>query len=330
MIPSESARLTPLRAVVVGVGNMGRHHARLLAAMSDIDLVGVVDANVETARRVARHCETEALEGLDAVRDCDIAVVATPTDTHRTVSGALLRRGLHVLVEKPLAGSAEDALAIVRDAVAFNRKLAVGHVERFNAAISAMLRLVADPRLMQFERLSPYTPRIRESVVFDLMVHDLDLACRFAGEMPCRIQASGVAVFSSLADVASAILDFPGGPVASITSSRITQDKVRRVAISEPDRLLVADSMRQDVLIKRETTVAFSDHEDAWYRQASMVEIPRLDVRAEPLRAELEDFIGAVREDRSPQVDGSWGLSIVELASRVEAVADLQRTAPEQ
>jgi predicted dehydrogenase len=183
-----------------------------------------------------------------------------------------------------------------------------------------LAKLATDPRLVQFERLSPYTPRIKDSVVFDLMVHDLDLACWICGGTPTRVQASGTKVFSDSVDVASAILEFPGGVIASLETSRVTQDKIRRIAISEPERYLVADSIRQDLSMRRQTTVEFEKSEPPIYRQASVVEIPYVDRSGEPLAAELRDVIDAIKNSGTPSVTGRDGLRAVELAFAVEAV----------
>lgn len=312
-----------LRAAVIGAGAMGRHHVRILDGFADVDLIGVVDGDAGRAAAAAAAAgpATDAYASVSALPAVDLAVVAVPTPAHLDVALELIARGTNVLVEKPLAPSPDDARRIVEAAESAGVVLAVGHVERFNPAVVALAALVDAPLHMQFERLSPYTPRIGDSVVFDLMVHDLDLACMLAGGSPERIETAGVRVFSDTLDIATALLQFPGGCVASVTSSRATQDKIRRVSVSERDRFIVADCLRQDVQIRRETTSEFLDDAGGTYRQASVTEIPYLDRRSEPLAAELRDFIGAVRGERPPSVDGRAGLLAVELARAVEAAA---------
>lgn len=310
-----------LRAAVVGVGTMGRHHARILAGMPDVELVGVVDRDVVRAASIADAYGASVFSSVLELPEIDVAVIAVPTPAHRPVALELIERGVHLLVEKPLAPSPADALAIVEAAEAAGLVLAVGHVERFNPAVMALARLVENPLHMQFERLSPYTPRIGDSVVFDLMVHDLDLACWLAGGAPTRIETAGVVVFSDTLDIATALLQFESGCVATITSSRATQDKIRRVSVSERERFIFADCLRQDVQIRRETTSEFLDDAGGTYRQASVTEIPYLDRRSEPLAAELRDFVGAVLGEHGPSVDGRAGLLAVELARKVEAAA---------
>jgi len=309
-----------IRAAVVGAGNMGRHHVRILAGMDDVDLVAVVDPGVDPAKSTFPLDASRHLASIDDLPKIDFAVIATPTQAHVDLACELASRGVHLLIEKPLAESPAEAARIVEAVERAGVTLAVGHVERFNPAVRMIAKLAKDPRLVQFERLSPYTPRIRDSVVFDLMVHDLDLACWICGGAPTRVQASGTKVFSDSVDVASAILEFPGGIIASLETSRVTQDKVRRIAISEPERYLVADSIRQDLSMRRQTTVEFEETETPVYRQASVVEIPYVDRSGEPLAAELRDVLDAIRTSGTPTVTGRDGLRAVELAFAVEAV----------
>jgi len=314
--------MTRLRAAVVGVGNMGRHHARILGSMADVDLVAVVDPDEERAARRAQPAGAIACSAVSELPDVDFAVVATPTATHMETACELMARGTHLLVEKPLASTVEEAQAIADAALAADVILAVGHVERFNAALRALGTLTESPLALSFERLSPYTPRIRDSVVFDLMVHDLDLACWITRSYPTRIEATGLSVFSESLDVAHAILEFPGGSIASLQASRITQDKVRRVSISEAQRYLVADSIREDLSIKRETSVDFYDAPSATYRQASVIEVPYLDRGGEPLARELRNVVDAVRAGSQPLVDAAAGVSAVQLATDIETAAE--------
>lgn len=310
-----------LRAAVIGAGMMGRHHIRILGGMPDIKLVAVVDGDADRAAASAAPSGASWFATVTDLPDIDLAVVAVPTPAHKPVAVELLGRGVHVLIEKPLAPSPEDARAIVDAAAAAGVVLAVGHVERFNPAVMALARLVEQPLYMQFERLSPYTPRIGDSVVFDLMVHDLDLACMLAGGAPVSVETAGVTVFSDTLDIATALLRFESGCVANVTSSRATQDKVRRISVSERDRFILADCLRQDVQIRRETRSEFLDDAGGTYRQASVTEIPYLDRRSEPLAAELRDFIEAVRGEHAASMDGAAGLLAVELARKVEAAA---------
>ncbi len=310
-----------LRAAVIGAGNMGRHHIRILGGMTDVELVGVVDPDVVRALAHAQSAGTQVYASIAELPEVDFAVVATPTHTHVDAALELIGRGTGVMIEKPLAATPEEAQRIVDAAEAAGVVLAVGHVERFNAAVSVLGGLAQDPVMVSFERLSPYTPRIADSVVFDLMVHDLDLACWIAGGYPSRIEAAGTMVFSDSYDVASAVLEFPNGCVATLQTSRVTQDKVRRISVSERERFIVADSIRQDVSIKRETSVEFDDESGGMYRQANVIEVPYLDRSGEPLARELRDVIDAITSGGRPLVDGEAGVNAVRLAYEVERAA---------
>jgi UDP-N-acetylglucosamine 3-dehydrogenase len=313
--------MTRIRAAVIGAGNMGRNHVRILGAMPGVELVAVVDPDPVRAASAASASGTRAFATVDELPGLDLAVIATPTPDHAPIAEALMSRGISVLIEKPLASSIEEAERLVAAAHSAGVTLAVGHVERFNAVFETLAHIVSDPVFLQFERLSPFTPRIGDSVVFDLMVHDLDLACWIAGGYPVRVAASGASVFSESMDVATALLEFPSGCVARIDSSRATQDKVRRAAVSERERYIVADSLRQDISIKRQVRVEVSEGSAPMYREASIVEIPWLQRGGEPLARELEDFVVAVREGSPPRVTGEDGLAAVRLAYEVERAA---------
>lgn len=310
-----------LRTAVVGAGMMGRHHVRILSQMRDVDLLWVVDPDLDAAHALADAHGAAAVADLDDLGDVDAAVVAVPTEHHVAVATELVSRGVSVMVEKPLALTPDECREIVAAADAAGVTLAVGHVERFNAPMRLLQSMELEPAFMQFERLSPFTPRIKTNVISDLMVHDLDLACVLAGGPPTRVEASAVSVFTGDPDIASALLEFDGGCIAVLSASRATQDKVRRVTISEKERFIVADCLRQDVSVKRETTVEFPEDKPNLYRQANVVEVPYLDRSGEPLTLELADFVDAVREGRAPQVTGEDGLRAVELVVAVERAA---------
>jgi predicted dehydrogenase len=301
---------------------MGRNHVRILGELPDAVLVGLVDPDTSRAQATVGATGAAVYATIDELPQVDIAVIATPTPYHVATAEALIARGTSLLIEKPLAPTVEESERLVRLAHEAGVTLAVGHVERFNAAFEMLAAITKDPVFIQFERLSPYTPRISDSVIFDLMVHDLDLACWIAGGYPVSVGAAGMNVFSDSFDVASAVLEFPSGCVARLDASRVTQDKVRRAAISERDRYLVADSMRQDVSIKRQVEV--SQSEDGGvpaYRQASVMEVPWMSRTGEPLARELQDLIDSVRVHRAPRVTGEDGLRAVKLAYAVERAA---------
>jgi predicted dehydrogenase len=310
-----------LRGIVVGVGNMGRHHARIISVTPGVQLCGVVDTDLAAARSVASRFGSEAHETVATVSEFDFAVVAVPSTCHLSVGLEVIARGAAVLIEKPLAPTVNDCHRLVLAAEHAGVVLSVGHVERFNQALGILRDRLHNPKLLQFDRLSPPALRTRDSVVMDLMVHDIDLACHLAGEEPTQVQASGGTAYSLTLDYACAQLVFPSGCVASLVASRVTHDKIRRIAASTPSEFLMADSLRQEVIVKRETTVEFPDDAQAWYRQASIIEIPRLGAGVEPLKAQMSAFLRALRGEAPPVVTGAEAMLAVRLALDIERSA---------
>lgn len=310
-----------LRGVVVGVGNMGRHHARIIAETVGVELLAVVDTDPVAGQAVAGRLGCTAHEALATVGEFDFAVVAVPSAMHEGVGLEIVARGASVLIEKPMASTVDGCLRLIEAAERAGVVLAVGHVERFNQAIRILRERLRRPHLLQFDRLSPRTDRTSESVVMDLMVHDLDLACHLAREEPSSVQARGACVYSQSLDYACAHLVFPSGCVAALIASRITHDKVRRVAASTDEEFLMADSLRQDVVVKREAIVEFPDDAQAWYRQASIIEVPRLGPGVEPLKAQMAAFLSALRGEAPPIVPADEAMLAVRLALDVERSA---------
>jgi len=310
-----------LRGAVFGAGNMGRHHIRIMDAHPDIELVGIVDPDTKRARQHPSAAHTPIYGSVEELPQIDLAVVAIPTPYHLETGLALLERGIHILIEKPLAGNPIDARALVDAADAANAVLATGHVERFNPAVNMLARLIDEPLFISIERLSPYTPRIQDSVIFDLTIHDIDLACWLAGGYPTEIAASGTAVFSETIDAASSVLKFPNGCVVTLQTSRITNDKIRRISVSEKDRFIVADTLNQSIDVRKQARVSYqAKGDEITFEQSSIIESLAIDKSGEPLRKELDDFLQAIKTGSTPTVDGKAGLAAVELAQQLEAL----------
>lgn len=313
-----------LRGAVIGAGRMGKNHIRIMAQHDDVELIGIVDPAIEAATEIAAPWGVPVYATIDELPEIDVAIVVTPTQFHEEAGLALIERGVSLLIEKPLAGSPEAAKRLVDAAAARGVTLAVGHVERFNPACATLKKLLVDPKMISIQRLSPYTPRIKDSVVYDLTIHDIDLACWLADSRPVSVEAVGVKVFSETADAATTILKFENGCIATLQTSRITQDKVRMISVSEPDRYLKADTLRQDISIQRQTAVSYESENDVLtFAQASVVEIPTIDRGGEPLRLEQDDFYRAVTEKTRPTVSGEDGLLAVELTDQIEKLISL-------
>lgn len=311
--------MSKLRGAVIGAGRMGRHHVRIMAQHPDVELVGVVDPDTEHAKTVAKPWKAPVFATVEELPDIDVAVIVTPTQYHAETAFKLMDRNVNLLIEKPLAENPEVARKLVETAESKGLTLAVGHVERFNAAVQTLKKLTTEPRMILIERMSPYTPHIKDSVVYDLTIHDIDLACWLAGGNPVKVNAVGSKVFSETTDVASTVIKFDNGCIVTIETSRATQDKVRRISVTEKDRYIVADTLRQTIEIKRQAEVSYEgEGENLTFAQASVVETPMLVSAGEPLGVEQNDFYQAVLNKTAPTVPGRDGLRAVELVDVIE------------
>lgn len=305
-----------VRLAVVGVGHLGRHHARVAASLAGIRVVGVVDHHPGRAEAVALEFSLPVLSGPEeAAREAEAVVVATPTSTHAELAGFFLDRGLHVLVEKPIAASVAEADDLLDRARRAGRVLQVGHVERYNPAVEAALGLASRPGFIEVHRLGIFTPRSLDvDVVRDLMIHDLQIVSALVGRPVREVRAAGVPVLTSTLDIANARLAFEGGCVANLTASRVSADKVRKLRVFAPSLYVSVDMQAQSV-------AAFRLSRDSG--AAEIVPIPVSVSREEPLARELADFRRAVAEGSRPVVSGEDGRAALALAERVvEAVSE--------
>ena len=301
----------PLRIAVIGVGHLGQHHARLLKAMPDVELVAVVDQNADRAAAVAEKYGTAALsDASDVLGRVDAVTIATPTVTHVEIAIPFVAAGAGVLVEKPLASGLQEADRLLQAAARHGAVLAVGHTERFNPAVAIAMPLIAGPRFIEIHRLGTFPERSLDiDVIFDLMIHDLDLLLALVKSPVASIEAVGVNVLTPRVDIANARLRFESGCIANVTASRISRDRVRRARFFQHDAYVSIDYASQEVEV---------------YRLASgnggrpSIEGGRLEVaRDEPLHRELLDFVEAVRLRRRPGVSGQDGRDALALATRV-------------
>lgn len=299
-----------LRVAVIGVGYLGQHHVRLLAGMPGVSLVGVVDTKPGRAQDVASKHGTDAfLDARDVLARVDAVVVAVPTAVHVEVALPFIEQGVAVLVEKPIAESVAQAERL--DAAATRRGcvLATGHTERFNPAVTAALPLVSNPRFIEVHRLGAFPERSLDiDVIFDLMIHDLDLLLVSVGSEVVSVEAVGVNVLTPRTDIANARIRFASGCVANVTASRISRDRVRKVRFFQHDSYVSVDYAAQEVEVYRLVPG----------QGRPGIEGRPLDVaHEEPLQRELADFVSAVRDRRAPRVTGRAGRDALALATRV-------------
>ena len=300
-----------LRIAVVGVGALGQHHARILAVMPDVELVGVVDIKPDRAESVAAQYGTVAfVDSRELVGKVDAVCIATPTASHVDVALPFVERGSAVLVEKPLASGLAEADRLLAVAEARGTLVATGHTERFNPAVTAALPIVSQPKFVEIHRLGTFPERSLDiDVIFDLMIHDLDILLAMVGDAVEGVEAVGVNVLTPRVDIANARLRFSSGCIANITASRISRDRVRKARFFQRDAYISIDYAAQDLEVYR----LMSGNGGRPMIQGGRVEV----TRDEPLRRELDDFVRAVRERRPPAVTGQDGRTALALATRI-------------
>jgi UDP-N-acetylglucosamine 3-dehydrogenase len=304
--------------VVVGAGFMGTNHARVLSALQGARLAAIVDPDPARGRLVAAEFGSEYAASMEDVAvQVDAAIIATPTETHRSVGAQALARGWHILVEKPFAPSVRDAQELVSAANDARRTLAVGHIERFNPVCLDLPRFVTEPLFIQTRRLSPFSERVKEGVVRDMMIHDVDLILWLAHSEPIRVAADVSMWRSDSEDLAIATVVFESGLVAQMTATRIGQDKVRQIDVLQPNSLVNVDLLRQDITIRHQATAEYPETGARRLKEASVMEIPYLEHRGEPLWLELQDFVEAVGSGGRPLVDGRAGVAALDLCERI-------------
>jgi predicted dehydrogenase len=300
-----------LRVAVVGVGHLGRHHARVLASLDSVSLVGVVDDHAGRAAEVAAANNTQVIASVaDLIGRVDAVSVAVPTEAHASVALPLMAAGIHVLVEKPMTRSVVEADQMLQAARAAGVVLAVGHIEHFNPAVLAARPHIHEPRFIEVHRLGTFPERSLDiDVVFDLMIHDLGLVLELVGSEVVGIEAVGVPVLTPRVDIANARLTFANGCIANLTASRISREQIRKIRFFQPSTYLSIDYKAQEV--------------EAWRLVPQDGAMPRIDggkldvLRDEPLKRELEDFVSAVRDKRAAGVTGEQGRAALVLANDI-------------
>jgi len=321
-----------LKAAVVGVGHLGKEHARIYGGLSDVDLVAVVDIDEAKAKKYAslyacRAC-TDAKDVLGLI---DLASVVVPTVIHREITELLLEAGVNVLVEKPMAANLEEAKSMVRTARASGKILQVGHVERFNPVIAALEEMRVKPKFIECHRLSPFTFRSADiGVVFDLMIHDLDIILHLADSPIKRLDACGVDVISDHEDIANARILFQNGCVANVTASRVSFNRMRKLRVFSEDAYISLDYMKKEgVIYKKSPKLTYKVLKESARKVKSIEDLKTpafedlLEVRNikiddyEPLYREIESFVHCVWTGEKPVVSGLEGARAIQAAEAV-------------
>jgi predicted dehydrogenase len=300
-----------VRIAVIGVGHLGKHHARILSALPGVELVAVVDTNRGRAEEIAAANRTAAaFDAHDVAGRVDAVTIAVPTELHGDIALPFLQSGIAVLVEKPMARTLAEADAMIEASAKSGATLAVGHTERFNPAVAAARPLVRDPRFIEVHRLGTFPERSLDiDVVFDLMIHDLDVVLSLVASDVASIDAVGVPVLTGRVDIANARLRFANGCIANLTASRISRDRVRKIRFFQPSAYLSIDYAAQKVEMYRLEKGS-----------GPMPSIQGGDVDVageEPLKRELADFVDAVVSRRPPMVTGEDGRRALAVAQQI-------------
>jgi predicted dehydrogenase len=321
--------MPPLRVAVVGAGAFGRNHLRVyreleLAHPELVQLAALVEADATRRADCATQYGTPAYASVDELLASNTSIAAAsvcvPTIHHAAVAALLLGAGIDVLIEKPFAATLAEADHLLSLAREHDRILAVGHLERFNPAVTATLAALNKPMFFEAHRLSIFTPRSLDvDVVLDLMIHDLDIVLALTGSQVKEVRAVGLAVLSPNVDIANVRLEFDSGCVANFTASRVSTEQVRKLRLFQPHQYLSLDFARQELLtINVDPAAAQSSHPSAGLSMHK-TDLPR----AEPLRLELEDFVHAVRDRTQPRVPAEAGRAALALALEInQQIAD--------
>jgi len=323
-----------LRMAVIGVGHLGKEHARILAGLPDVDLVGVVDVNLSQAEMIAQRCGTKAFtKYTDLIGQIDAASIVVPTVYHHVVAKTFLQAGIPVLVEKPITATVTEAEDLVDLACRQNLTLQVGHIERFNPAFEELQLRPLQPKFIEAERHGPFTGRSTDiGAVLDLMIHDLDLLLSLVGGPVRSVEAVGASVFGGDEDVVNARLDFVNGCIANVTASRVSPKPKRRLRVWAPEGYAGIDFVQRRLTLVQPSEMLRRDglrlkELDAAQRATlkdqifgTHLETLELDCNhGDQLTNELRHFVECVRTGRRPRVTGQDGLAALSLAHRVLA-----------
>jgi predicted dehydrogenase len=302
--------MPPLRVGVVGVGSLGQHHARVYAALDSASLAGVFDVDAQRSAEIAGRHGCRAFESLEALlRETDAVSVAVPTVDHRRVAGQALERGRHVLVEKPLTTTLQEADELIALARGRGVVLQAGHIERFNPALDLLRRHVLQPRFVEVHRLGSFSPRSLDiDVVLDLMIHDLDIVLSLDGSEAVQVDAVGVPVLTPRVDIANARVRFASGLIANLTASRVSYERIRKFRVFAPRTYVSLD---------------FAARAGQVYRLGERDGQPDIEVEKvsapedEPLKRQLEAFVQAARGEAPVAISGEDGRRALALAHRI-------------
>jgi predicted dehydrogenase len=324
--------MSKLKVAVVGVGHLGKEHARVYTELPGVELVGVVDIQRKQAEKIAQQYNTQYFLNYKEVIDKVAAVsIAVPTKSHYSIAKDFLQHGVHVMIEKPMTGTVSEARELIDISKARGVVLQAGYIERFNPAIAAIKKLSINPRFIECHRLSPFTFRSADiGVVLDLMIHDIDIILHITGAKVKKFDAVGVNVISDKEDIANVRIQFQNGCVANVTASRVSLTSMRKIRLFSEDSYISIDYQKRDALIYKKSpqltlkalnisemdVSTIADLKSYVFGDLLKIEHIKMD-DCEPLKKELESFVNCIVERKEPVVSGEEGLKAIEVANDI-------------
>jgi predicted dehydrogenase len=325
--------LEKLKIAVIGVGHLGKEHARIYSEIPEVSLVGIVDINKDTGEAVAQRCNTKYYSSFkEILNKVNAASVVVPTRFHYEITRELLKNGIHVLVEKPMTGTVSEAEDLIKLSKETSTILQPGYIERFNPAIEAIQKLDVSLKFIECHRLSPFTFRSADiGVVLDLMIHDIDIILDLSKSKIKKIDAVGVSVISDKEDIANARIQFENGCVANITASRVSFEPMRKIRLFSENSYISLDYHKQEAVIYKkspeltpksiitENTDVSTIKDLKNFVFGDLLKIERIKMNnQEPLRKELESFVSCVKDGKQPVVTGEEGIKAIKAATIIK------------
>lgn len=314
-----------MKVGVIGVGHLGQHHARVYKELTDIELAGIYDIDNARAREIAQKNSCPIFSNVEEmISKVDVVDISSPTTTHYEYAKECLIADKHVFIEKPICSKAKEAKEIVQIALKRNKKVQIGHIERFNPAVLALSDILVNPLFIEANRIAPFTPRGSDvPVVLDIMIHDIDIILSLVKSKVKNIKAVGVPILTNDIDIANAKLEFQNGTIANITASRISLKRERKIRFFQKDMYTSLDYQSKIVSVvkKNKGVASIMDDIMTGKRKANITDLfetQQLEIKdEEPLKAELASFIAAIKEDKKPIVDANDGYEALKVAFKI-------------
>ena len=316
-----------IKVGVIGVGHLGKHHVHHFSNITDVDLRGIYDINTEASVKVSKQHKTKSFKTLfELIEKVDAVSIVTPTKEHKTIAKKCIEKGIHVFIEKPITQTVEEADELIKLAKNKNIIIQVGHIERLNPALMPLKNYNINPKFVEVQRLAPYMMRGSDiPVVLDLMIHDIDIVLSLIPSRIKHIQSTGVSIMTNSVDIANARISFENGAIASLTSSRVAKDRVRKLKIFQQDLYITVDLLigltetykAMDANQSDPGAIMTAPLKSNGKNRQIIYEKPSIP-KTDALKMELQNFIKSVKGEEEPIVDGNSGRSALKIAIEIQ------------